>query len=77
LAMVQGVHPGPANEISAVFGSKPMPLTVKVNDWPATGGFGAVVTLLTCGAGPPVDAATVSVRPFDAVAPEPFCTVTV
>lgn len=47
LAIVHGVHPGPVNETKAVAGSKPVPLIVKLNDCPATGGFGLVVIVVT------------------------------
>lgn len=75
LATVQGVHPGPLNVTTAVFGSKPVPVIVKVNPCWFTGGFGAVVNMPNCGADPLE--LTASMRLFDGTIFGPFCTVIV
>lgn len=42
-----GAHPGPLKKIVAPFGSKPVPLMVKLNACPATAGLGNVVIPLS------------------------------
>jgi hypothetical protein len=76
LAMVQGAQPGPLKFTMALAGSKPVPVMENENVCPLTGGFGVVARAVTCGA-VPVELATVSDTPFEAVPVDPFCTVTV
>ena len=66
-------QPGPLKITVALAGSKPVPAIVKTNDCPATGGAGAVFMPVSCGAAPD----TASVRLFEGVPLDPFCTVTV
>src|SRR5207244_2608574 len=56
-----------------VAGLKLVPASVKLNCWPANGGFGVVPMLLSAGVGVPM----VSGRVLEAVPLGPFCTETV
>src|ERR1017187_4861263 len=55
LLIVQGLQLGPVIRISAVAGSKLLPVMVRVNCWLTTGGLGLVARLLTVGVAAPID----------------------
>ncbi len=70
LGIVHGLQPVPVIRISAVAGSKLLPLTIKLNCWPAAGGLGFGLRLLTVGM---LDGTPVTVKEIEfEVAPDMF-----
>src|SRR5947209_7685320 len=71
LHLIDAVHPGPVNTTIALFGSKLVPVIVKVNACPPTGGFGDVTIPLIRAPD------TANGTGFDGIPLGPFCMATV